>query len=691
MLVDCIIPLFNKKNYISKAIESAINQKIKKFNNIIIVNDGSTDGSDVIVEKLSKKHPSLRIINQINLGSSEARNVGIKNSNADYLVFLDADDQLHSKYLFCLHLMKFHNPDCKVFSTKHLNVYNNKEIIENSNNLKIFKSKIIKLNNPILNYSINPKLFCSSGICIERNLILNNLFPKNINVGEDIYTWLKLFKTNELIYYDKELIFIFKISENRSIDIFNEIPYYLKKINEFEIFKNLTYLIYFSIASIIYLYQSKPNISLVKHFLKNVKYQSKFIFILLNLANNNILYKIYQIYKKRKNKEENIRIFPKIENFYILTLNYFFILPGIPLIILSIYWSGNYSLISDVLLMSSITIFTTSSISFYARPFIIISNKFKDALTFQKIKKILIFPILLLLLIINNFVGLEEIYVINISILFILYLWRIEADLVIYELQGSKKKLTNNLIEVIFLICLLIISIFFQNKFFEILVFTFFLLTLIFKNYKILKRKKIISSFGHIKNIVNENTLYVTMNSFILNLTNFIHRYLILLFVDKIYAGILFFAFSLGSFPANLFSFVFGATIIRNRKTIPKIGIYLFILYFLVALYFIYLSLNNIADSIIYVFLDKDHLIFISYSMIGGVIMSYALFQKKKIFINHSIKRIFFPELLYSFLILALVPFIYFYFNETYFKLIFLLNSIIAFLIFSSFGKTLKK
>ena len=70
-------------------------------------------------------------------------------------------------------------------------------------------------------------------------------------------------------------------------------------------------------------------------------------------------------------------------------------------------------------------------------------------------------------MIINYFAGLEKIYVINISILFILYLWRIEADLVIYELQGSKKKLTNNLIEVIFLICLLIISIFFQNKFFE--------------------------------------------------------------------------------------------------------------------------------------------------------------------------------------------------------------------------------
>ena len=97
MIVDCIIPLFNKKNYVSKAVKSAINQKIKKFNKIIIVNDGSTDGSDIIIENLSKKYPSIKIINQNNMGSSIARNVGIKNSNADFLVFLDADDQLHEK------------------------------------------------------------------------------------------------------------------------------------------------------------------------------------------------------------------------------------------------------------------------------------------------------------------------------------------------------------------------------------------------------------------------------------------------------------------------------------------------------------------------------------------------------------------------------------------------------------------
>ena len=72
------------------------------------------------------------------------------------------------------------------------------------------------------------------------------LFPKNINVGEDIYVWLKIFKNNELILYNKELVYIFKISENRSIDIFQEIPYFFKKIYEFKRLKKNFLLYLFS-------------------------------------------------------------------------------------------------------------------------------------------------------------------------------------------------------------------------------------------------------------------------------------------------------------------------------------------------------------------------------------------------------------------------------------------------------------
>ena len=392
------------------------------------------------------------------MGSSIARNVGIKNSNADFLVFLDADDQLHEKYLVCLHLMKFHNPECKIFSTKHFNIYENKEIIENSRNLKIFKSEISKLNQPILNYSVNPKLFCSSGICVEKYLMLNNLFPQNINVGEDIYTWLKIFKNNELVLYNKELIYIFKISENRSIDIFHEIPYYFKKIYEFQKFKKISYYIYFFISSLIYFHQTKHDEKLNKEFLKLIKSQSISIFFSLKIISFFIINKIYYIYKKIKFKKESSIKSIYSKNTYFLGFNYFLLLPGMPLIVLVFYISKKFELLADLMIMSSISIFFTSSVSLFARSYALIRDNFKDSLRYKKIKNIIFFPIFVFLSILIFVFGFEDYKVITIGILFVMYIWKKESKVQIYEVLDSY-----NLILKILLNCFCTVSSDFIN------------------------------------------------------------------------------------------------------------------------------------------------------------------------------------------------------------------------------------
>jgi glycosyltransferase involved in cell wall biosynthesis len=681
MIVDCIIPLFNKRNFISNAIKSAINQKIKKFNNIIIINDGSTDGSDLIVEDLSKKYPSIKIINQNNMGSSVARNEGIKNSNADYLVFLDADDQLHEKYLLALNLMKKKYPEAKVFSARHMNIYKNLKLIENSKKIKIYKSNIFEENNPILKYSFDPKLFCSSGIGIERKIFVNIKFPEGINVGEDIYTWLKIFETEKLVYLDKELVIISKISENRSIEIFNEIPFYLKKISEFNLKKNKTYFIYFLISSAIYLYQNKEEYNL-NNFFSLIKKQSYIIYLILLLLNNPILFKIYKTFKNRKIQKENLKIYPDTENFYILSSNYFFILPGMPIILFTLYWNNNYVLISDILLMSSITVFVTSSISFYARPFYLITDNLKDALMFLKIKKILIFPLILFLILLQYFLDIKNILTLNISIFFLIYAWRNEADIAIFEFENSKKKLIHNLLEIIALKGLLILNILMNNLQLGIATIIIFLILLKKKNYFFFHKNNFFKLISSIRRRLNENWLYIFLNSFILNITNFLHRYIILLYIDKTYAGVLFFCFSMGSFPASLFNFVFSSIIIRNKTKFPKLGIFLLMIYLIMAVYIVALKLLNIDKSIIYNIFQKEHLEYVFYSMIGGILMSYALFKKNQIFANNNMKKIFLPELLYSFIILSIIPLVFYNFDLVIFKFIFLLNSITAFLIF---------
>ena len=132
--IDIIIPLFNKKKHIERCIDSALNQKIK-FNKILIVNDGSTDQVENILEKYSLKNKNIKVINQDNRGVSNARNTGIKNSNADYIVFLDADDELSFFYLheICRLIRFYKNKNVKVFSTIHKNLFydvNNKNKYE---------------------------------------------------------------------------------------------------------------------------------------------------------------------------------------------------------------------------------------------------------------------------------------------------------------------------------------------------------------------------------------------------------------------------------------------------------------------------------------------------------------------------------------------------------------------------------
>ena len=689
MEVDLIIPLYNKKNYIGKCLISALNQEKCRFNKIIVVNDGSTDHGEDEVKKLIKKNNNIHLLNQKNLGSSAARNNGINVSKSKYLVFLDADDLLHKKYLLSLKLMQYKYPDIKVYSARHLNIYNNLELIKNSNKIKLYKSKIIKLDNPILKYSLDPKIFCSSGICIERKIFNEIKFPEGANVGEDIYTWLKIFKSNKMVYYDKELIFIFKVSENRSIDIFKEIPFYLKKISEFNFFKNKSYFFYFLISSIIYLYQNKEKTDSTS-FLQLIKKQSNIIYIILIIINNTYLFNFYKTFKNRRIKEENLKKYPDIKNFYILSANYLFVLPGIPIIIFTLYWSKNYVLISDILLMSSITIFITSSISFYARPFALISDNLKDAIIFLKIKGILTFPIILILISIKQLLNIEGFTTLNVSIFYLVYIWINEANIAIIEFENSKKKLIYNLIKNISITGLLVINILFKSLELEIVCASILLILLILSNLKNINLKSYSKVFLLIKKFVNENWIYISLNSFILNLTNFLHRYTVLSFVDKTYAGVLFFCFSIGSFPANLFNFVFSSTIIRNKSKVPLLGVLSLVIYIGIALYIIILHHFKIESSVFFNIFQKEHLDFIFYSMIGGMIMTYALFKKSEIFLEDEMKKIFLPELLYSLIILSIIPLIFYNFDINKFKYIFLLNSIVAFLIFVPLQKNLK-
>ncbi|CAL6036864.1 Glycosyl_transferase family 2 protein [Hexamita inflata] len=116
--VSVIIPLYNHYQHINNSIQSILNQTYENFN-IIVVDDASTDDSYLVMKKIAKKEPKITVLqHEENRGPFQARLTALKNTTAEYVLFVDADDYLNNDKILQLAVdaaLK-HNADCVQFS-----------------------------------------------------------------------------------------------------------------------------------------------------------------------------------------------------------------------------------------------------------------------------------------------------------------------------------------------------------------------------------------------------------------------------------------------------------------------------------------------------------------------------------------------------------------------------------------------
>lgn len=93
MKYSFIIPVYNCKSYLPACVESILAAGAEEFE-ILLVDDGSTDGSGALCDRLAVEHSPVRVLHKPNGGVSSARNAGIAAARGDYVLFLDADDSL---------------------------------------------------------------------------------------------------------------------------------------------------------------------------------------------------------------------------------------------------------------------------------------------------------------------------------------------------------------------------------------------------------------------------------------------------------------------------------------------------------------------------------------------------------------------------------------------------------------------
>lgn len=188
-LVSVIVPVYNVEKYLSRCLDSLINQTLKNLE-IICINDGSKDNSIKILEEYSQKDNRIIILNQDNAGLSAARNNGMNHAKGEYIGFVDSDDWVDLNFFEQLYInVKKYNADIGVAGIKRVRSYKWKY------HIKFEKEEVIQdINKKFQKCDVPDK-------CYPVNKIykLSELKKRNIYFEPNVYFEDRLFTAQVLI------------------------------------------------------------------------------------------------------------------------------------------------------------------------------------------------------------------------------------------------------------------------------------------------------------------------------------------------------------------------------------------------------------------------------------------------------------------------------------------------------------
>ena len=99
MKISVIVPIYNVENYLEKCLNSLVNQTLQEIE-ILVINDGSTDDSQKIIEVFQNKFPQkIKAFTKENGGLSDARNFGIERARGEFIAFVDSDDYVSARMM----------------------------------------------------------------------------------------------------------------------------------------------------------------------------------------------------------------------------------------------------------------------------------------------------------------------------------------------------------------------------------------------------------------------------------------------------------------------------------------------------------------------------------------------------------------------------------------------------------------
>lgn len=198
--VSVIMPAYNHENYIGESIESVLSQTYKNIE-LVILNDGSADGTTSVIESYAKANPQIRFIDKPNNeGTVAALNELIGEASGDYIVWLSSDDVQYPYTVEKLADALDKNPDCNIAFGGWT------KIDENGNDIFSYipSGKWDKYYLHRLMMRLNIVSGCSAAVrkgCYERA----GMFDARFRYAHDYHMYLKLFAENDVVYFEEPL------------------------------------------------------------------------------------------------------------------------------------------------------------------------------------------------------------------------------------------------------------------------------------------------------------------------------------------------------------------------------------------------------------------------------------------------------------------------------------------------------
>lgn len=223
--LSVVIPLFNKRETIRRAIDSVLGQSFPAMD-VIVVDDGSTDGSDIEVSSLSDSR--ITLIRQSNQGVSVARNVGAERARSEFVCFLDADDEWHPNFLKQIADLVSLEPEAGIYCCRYETITPDGRLALGE--LDLSPHHYGTVSNFYRVYRCSRSFLNSSNVCVRKEVLQSiGGFPAGERIGEDVYVWLKLAQECRVLFDARVSSRIHQDAANRTVDRFPpDVPFYLR-------------------------------------------------------------------------------------------------------------------------------------------------------------------------------------------------------------------------------------------------------------------------------------------------------------------------------------------------------------------------------------------------------------------------------------------------------------------------------